>query len=90
MAVGPNGPAAYLIPIVRFVMAVKFVPVVKVRFLPFDCPEYFDGEGWLVAEFRSECKAWEWARGSTGFVEDAYIVKSGHYMIRDGCIQQDG
>jgi hypothetical protein len=47
---------------------------VRVRFLPFDCPEYADSDGWLRHEFRDACEAWEWAAGNISFVEDAYFA----------------
>jgi hypothetical protein len=66
------------------------MPIIRVRFLPFDCPEYADSDGWLIHEFSSEREAWAWADGNVSFVEDAYFVKSGAYLLRDGHLQEDG
>jgi hypothetical protein len=63
---------------------------VRVRFLPFDVPEFAGSDGWLVHEFESNYAAWAWAAGNVSFVEDAYFIKSGHYMLRDGRLQDDG
>ena len=62
--------------------------VVRVRFLPFECKEHDDTDGWIVSEFCSNQEAYDWAAGNITFVEDAYIISSGKYLIRDGKLER--
>ena len=61
------------------------VRVVLIRFLPYDCPEYADSYGWLEQSFNTNREAYQWCNDKLAYIEDAYFIGNGDYIMRDGC-----
>jgi len=70
-------------------MARTDIRVVLIRFLPYDCPEYADSHGWLEQSFNTNREAYQWCHNNAAYVEDAYFVRSGGYLLRNGEIVTD-
>ena len=67
-------------------MPVMFYPVIRVWYLPFDCPEHEDSNGWLAAEFRTVDEAYAWAADNDGLIECAEFFGNGFRFVDNGCI----